>query len=285
MAESAAHAAVSMPEGLAFVKHLALERAGLSLGPDKEYFVRSRLDDLARRRGLSGSGEVIRRLMIESEGALALEAVEAMTVQETSFFRDMAPFIALRESVMPALLADAAGPREIVVWSAGCATGQEPYSIAMTLRDHFPMAAGAGNLHIVGTDLSEEAVERTRVGRYTRLEVNRGLPAAALVKHFEEDGTGWRVRPEIRSMVTVRRGNLTSPVPPVAVAHVIFARYVLMYLHLDARRAILEMFRRVLAPDGVLVIGATETLLGLDEGFDRCFDLNRNWYRPHGRTA
>jgi len=277
--------ALRAPERLAFVQGLARERAGIAIAPDKEYFVETRLEALARRRGLAGSGEVVRRLMADPEGGLAFEAVESMTVQETLFFRDMHPFTTLRDVVMPGLLDHPAGPRELVIWSAGCATGQEPYSIAMVLRDRYPDLVAAGNLRIVGTDLSGTAVDRAREGRYTHMEVNRGLPAASLVRHFDEDGTGWRIRAGVRAMVELRRGNLTSPMAPVAAAHVIFARYVLMYLHLEARRAILAMFRRTLAPGGMLVIGATETLLGVDEHFERCVGLERNWYRPRGRAA
>lgn len=272
-------------ERLQFVQTLVRERAGIAIASDKEYFVESRLDAVAHRRGLAGPGEVVRRLMGDPEGGLALETVEAMTVQETSFFRDMHPFADLRDTILPGLLRAAAAPRELVIWCAGCASGQEPYSVAMTLRDHFASETSAGNIRIIGTDLSGAAIERAREGRFTRLEVNRGLPAASLVKHFTEDGTCWRLRPEVHSLVEFRRGNLTAPKAPVPVAHVIFARYVLMYLHLEARRAILEMFRRTLAPGGALVIGATETLLGVGEGFEHCPNMQRVWYRPRSRAA
>jgi len=285
MPETRSGPVLHAPERLAFVQSLVRERAGIALSADKEYFVEARLDAVAHRRGLSGPNEVVRRLMGDPDGGLSLETVEAMTVQETSFYRDMHPFTDLRDVVLPGLLRASEAPRELVIWCAGCASGQEPYSIAMTLLDHFGSQTAAGNIRVVGTDLSADAVARARDGRYTRMEVNRGLPAANLVRHFEEDGTNWRVRPAARALVQVRRGNLLAPQAPVPVAHVIFARYVLMYLHVDARRAILDMFRRTLAPGGLLVIGATETLLGVSDGFERCLEMQRVWYRPRGRYA
>jgi chemotaxis protein methyltransferase CheR len=185
--------------------------------------------------------------------------------------------------MLPALLARANGPRPLVVWSAGCAAGQEAYSLAMSACELGREAAGA--VRIIATDLSRDAVARATAAHYSLLEVNRGLPAAWLVRYFQEAGTGWEVRPEIRAMVDVRRANLTLPWPPVPRVDVIFARYVLMYLHLDVRRKILEIFRKVLAPDGYLVIGATETLMGVSEGFERMMMDKLIWYRPRVRPG
>ncbi|OJV78489.1 MAG: chemotaxis protein CheR [Cellulomonas sp. 73-92] len=246
------------PDTFAFVADLVTRRSAIRLEPGKEYLVESRLGPLARERGL-GLDEFVRRLRSGAADHELATVVEAMTTNETSWFRDVAPFAALRGHVLP-LLRDSG--QSVRIWSAACSTGQEPYSILMALAD------APRTVEIVATDLNEQVLGRAREGVYSQLEVNRGLPAAMLVRHFERVGAHWRVRADLRSRVDFRRHNLMDGTPP-GPFDLVFLRNVLIYFDLPTKRAVLDRVARVLRPGGFLVLGAAETTLGVHDGFER----------------
>ena len=195
-------------------------------------------------------------------------------INVTSFFRDPESWEHLGERVLPDLLAR---NRPIRAWSAGCASGQEAYSLAMLLTDSFPTARGAT---ILATDLSRDVLARAARGTFSQLEVNRGLPAAALVRHFERDGAGWRVREPVRSRVEFRQLNLARPWPALPPMDVVLLRNVLIYFGAEAKRAVLSQMARVLAPGGLLFLGGAETTYGLDESWERLQVGRTSLYRP-----
>lgn len=246
-----------------FVRHLVRDQSAITLGHDKEYLVQARLGPLAQREGLSSVGELVARLR---SGAPALrdEVVEAITTNETSFFRDARPFDALRDVIIPDLLRR--GDRGMRIWSAAASTGQEAYSLAILLLEHFARASDAA---ILGSDLSREVLERARRGRYTQLEVNRGLPARLLVKYFVRHGLEWQLHERVRRMVTFRQLNLARPLTGVPTMDIVLLRNVLIYFDTATKAAVLREVARVLRPGGYLVLGSAETTYGLDPQWER----------------
>lgn len=256
------------PAGFDYVRTLIKQRAAIVLDDSKHYLVEARLGALARREGAPSVDALIDTLRAAPFHALHRKVVSAMTTNETSFFRDVHPFDALRKSVLPDLIARRRTARAISIWSAACSTGQEAYSIAMLIREHFPELAG-WHVRILGTDLSDDVLERARVGRFSQLEVNRGLPAPLLVKHFKQFGTDWQISDEIRRMVDYRSLNLIEPWPTLLPFDIVFLRNVLIYFDVETKRSILANLRRVLRPDAYLFLGGAETTLNLDETFER----------------
>lgn len=255
------------------VRQILSEQSGLALGDGKSYLVEARLAPIAEREGCDSVGELIGRLRISPAG-LRDDVVEAMTTNETSFFRDVHPFDALRESVLPDLLRQPGGP--LSIWSAAASTGQEAYSVAMLLADHFPdVVAG-----ILATDLSRDVLERARAGTFSQLEVNRGLPAPLLVRHFRREGAGWQLNDDICRRVEFRQLNLVRPWPPLPRMDVVLLRNVLIYLDAPAKRAVLSQAARILTPRGVLFLGGAETTYGLDDGWVRMQVGRASFYRP-----
>jgi chemotaxis protein methyltransferase CheR len=253
-------------ESFGFVSDLVRRESAIVLEPGKEYLVESRLSPLARKAGVADVDDFVRSLRTRFDPAVSQQVVEALTTNETSWFRDNEPFAALRDQVLPDL-ARHRPSRSLRVWSAACSSGQEPYSIAMTALDT-PAVTG-WRFEVLGTDLSEEMVERARTGRYSQLEVNRGLPAATLVRHFTRSGPHWQIAPAVTEAVSFRKLNLTRPFPGLGTFDVIFMRNVLIYFDMATKRDILRRVRQVLAPDGYLFLGAAETTLGVDEGWQR----------------
>ncbi len=214
---------------------------------------------------------------IRGSGAARLHS-RALTTNETSWFRDGDPFTALTSTVMPVLQA-ARGPAErLQIWSAACSSGQEPYTIAMLLEDAIPHAAT--RVAITATDLSREMVARTRAGRFSQLEVNRGLPAPMLVRHFVRAGNEWEVTPQLRRMVTASECNLAAPLPRMGPFDVVYLRNVLIYFDLPTKQAILRRVRDLMRPDGWLFLGAAETTLGVDDSWERVVVGRSSAYRP-----
>jgi chemotaxis protein methyltransferase CheR len=205
--------------------------------------------------------------------------VDALTINETSFFRDAHPFEALRTHILPELIEKRRASRTLRIWCAACSSGQEPYSVALTIKEHFPELAG-WRVELVGTDLSPTMLDRAREGRYSRLEVNRGLPARLLVKYFEQDGTDYRIDDSVRRMVTFRPHNLASPWPSLPQTDVVFMRNVLIYFGLETKREILTKVKRVLRPDGYLLLGGAETTVHVDDTFTRTPIGRTTFYRP-----
>jgi chemotaxis protein methyltransferase CheR len=264
----------------AYVRELVHRRSAIYLEAGKEYLVESRLQPIVQASGEGTLDRLVSRLRSSPEGSLHAQVVEAMTTNETSWFRDHHPFDAFESVILPDLLSRRARERRLTVWSAATASGQEAYSIAMVLHER--LAADPGwDVHVLASDLSEEMVRRTRAGRYSQLEINRGLPAARLVRHFSRVGTTWQVNEPLRRLVEVRQLNLAAPFPPLPPIDVTFLRNVLIYFQVDSRRQILQRVRRVLRPGGYLVLGTAETALDVD-AFERVPHDKATVYRLRG---
>lgn len=266
----------------AFVADLVRRSSAIQLEPGKEYLVESRVLPLARAAGMADVDAFVADLRARPSSDRSALVVEALTTNETSWFRDVTPFQALTDHVVPELLAGAVPPR-LRVWSAACSTGQEPYSIAITLTD---VLGSPAPVHITATDLNEQVLQRARAGAYTQLEVNRGLPAPTLVRHFRRAGAGWQVADELRGRVTFRRHNLLDPPPPGGPFDVVFLRNVLIYFDLPTKRAVLDRVRSALRPGGYLVLGAAETTIGVHDAYERVVAGRATVYRlPGDRPA
>jgi chemotaxis protein methyltransferase CheR len=250
----------------AYVRTVLQERSGHFLEDDKAYLVETRLLPVARRHGFTSVEDLMRRLRGRRSERLLGEVVEAMTINETFFFRDGHPFEALRGTVLPELIRVRAESRSLNIWSAACSSGQEPYSVALLLRHHFPALSG-WNIRLIASDLSEGMLGRARLGRYSELEVSRGLPPELLDAHFQKHGDGWQIREEIRRMVEFHSINLIGTWPELPPLDLVVLRNVLIYFELPTRRRILERVRRLIRPDGYLLLGGAETTHNLDDGF------------------
>jgi chemotaxis protein methyltransferase CheR len=267
----------------AFVRKLVLERASISLADDQAYLVRSRLESVARDAGLPDLGALVQRLRREPQGSLHTQVVEAMTTNETSFFRDGHPFETLRTLVLPELIARKAYEKKLAIWSAACATGQEPYSIALLIKEHFPELA-TWDVRIVGTDISSAALTKAQQGRYSALEVGRGLPASMLAQYFARAGAGFEVRPEIRMMIQWQSINLAGRWPLFPLFDVVFLRNVLIYFPGEVGTRVLKKTRSTLSRNGYLFVGSTENLLGKDVDLTPVTSGKTTLYRPDART-
>lgn len=261
-----------------YLRKLLKERSGLDLSADKQYLVESRLVPLARKAGLGGIPDLVAKMKSGAE-ALTTEVVEAMTTNETFFFRDKIPFDHLRDTILPLMLQSRASRRSLRIWSAACSTGQEPYSIAMCLKEKGAALAG-WRIEIVGTDLSQEVLEKSRAGIYSQFEVQRGLPIQLLVKYFTQSGELWQISPEIRGMVQHRQLNLLQDFSHLGKFDVIFCRNVLIYFDQDTKINIFERLARSLEPDGMLMLGAAESVVGITDAFRPCPD-KRGLYQPN----
>jgi chemotaxis protein methyltransferase CheR len=243
-----------------FVRDVVRAESGVVLGADKEYLVESRLAPVVRQHEMDGLEALIARVRAGAAEHRA-QVVDALTTHETYFFRDVHPFDALRTKIIPDLLAERP-QRRLTMWSAAAATGQEPYSLAMMLQEHFSSVP----VSIVATDLSRSCVEVGRRGSYSQMEINRGLPARLLVRYFDRDGLRWCVQDRVRAMVSFRELNLVRPWPALPPMDVILLRNVLTYFDLDTRREVLRRAAAALRPGGVLFLGGSETTIGSDPG-------------------
>ncbi|PWV63252.1 CheR family methyltransferase [Plasticicumulans acidivorans] len=256
------------PGDFDYICRLVLERSAIVLEPGKEYLVELRLKPLVRACGLADIGGLVQKLRTDRSGDLQREVVDAMTTNETSFFRDVHPFDTLRKIILPEMIRLRSTERALNLWCAAASSGQEIYSICMLIREHFPELA-SWRMNIVATDISREMIQRCREGRYSQLEVNRGLPAALLVKHFERVEMDWRIKDELRRMVDFREMNLASLWMGVPASDVIFMRNVLIYFDDAMKRQILGKVYNLLRPGGYLFLGGSETTLNLDSRFEQ----------------
>jgi chemotaxis protein methyltransferase CheR len=248
----------------AFLRDYLRKRSGLSLGAEKRYLVESRLTPVCRRFGIATLTDLVGALRLSREGQLERAVVEAMTTNETFFFRDRAPFDLFRDVLLPKAIAARAAQRRLRIWSAAASTGQEPYSLAMMIHEAGAQLAG-WQVEIVGTDLSTEVLEKARLGLYSHFEVQRGLPVQLLVKHFTQVGEQWRISPALAGMVSFRPLNLLSPFEHLGQFDIIYCRNVLIYFDAPTKTDVLERIAKALAPDGALLLGAAETVIGLTE--------------------
>ncbi|MES2602078.1 MAG: protein-glutamate O-methyltransferase CheR [Pseudomonadota bacterium] len=263
-----------------FLRKLLKDRSGLLLSSDKQYLIESRLLPLARKAGLSGIGELVQKIKTGAE-QLIVDVVEAMTTNETFFFRDKVPFDHMRDTVLPHLLKVRANRRSLRIWCAAASTGQEPYSLAMILKDVLP-AGWRGE--IVATDLSLEVLEKAKSGIYSQFEVQRGLPIQLLVKHFKQVGDVWQLNPDIRAMVRYQQANLLQDFSHFGVFDIIFCRNVLIYFDQPTKIDVFGRMQKVNEPDGFLFLGAAETVIGLTDAYRACPDL-RGVYAPNPARA
>lgn len=244
-----------------YLRELVYSLSQNVLDPSRDYLFESRLSRLLRNHGVNRVDELVRRLRAARNPVLENAIAEAMTINETSFFRDVRPFDLLRTELLPKLIEERRPTRRLRFWSAACATGQEAYSLAMLLLERFPLLAG-WNVRIEGTDLSRDVVERARSGRYHRIEINRGLPARFVVRYFEHTGEDWTLKPEVRNLCNFRQANLCNSSPPfhhtVDRFDVIMLRNVMLYFAQETRRTLLAHIHRLLASDGILFLGASE---------------------------
>ncbi len=255
-------------ENFAFVCQLLKQRAAITLTANKSYLVNTRLLPVARAAGLDSVDELIDQLRRSPTDSSLQAVVEAMTTNETSFFRDGAPFDILCDVVLPELVKRRAAERTIHIWSAACSSGQEPYTIAMLWLERFAHLSN-WRMKLLATDISTEMLDRAIRGRYTTLEVGRGLPAEHREKYFQQDGDHWQIDPRLRSMVEFRALNLSGAWPVVPAMDVVLLRNVMVYFDLPTKQEILKKVRTVLRPDGYLFLGGTETTLMIDDAFDR----------------
>jgi chemotaxis protein methyltransferase CheR len=245
-----------------FLSGVVADQSGNVIAPRQAYMLEQQLNPLAESMGLTDINALVKELRRSHDPTLKAKVAEAVTVNETSFFRDIHPFDALRTSVIPELVKKNAAKRSIRIWCAAASTGQEPVSIAMIIRESFP-ELGAWKFDIVATDLSEDVLEKCRTGNYSQLEVNRGLPARKLVRFFERTGANWRTKPEIRDLITYQRLNLTKPLPFMSQFDIVFIRNVMIYFDQPTKTDILKQVHRTLSPDGHLFIGSAETIIGM----------------------
>ncbi len=276
-----------------FVRTLVRKRSGIVLGTEKDYLIKARMQTLSRKEGFDSINELLDQAQAlldqvepTSSPGLKQKVVEAMTTNETSFFRDRHPFDCLRSVILPELLSRRSKERSLHIWSAACSTGQEPYSIAMLLREHFPELLD-WKVQITASDLSTECLQRARNGRFSHLEVGRGLATPLLAKFFSRQGLDWIIHEELRRMITFRCMNLLDnefTLPPL---DVVFLRNVLIYFDKETCQQILGRVRQVLRPDGFLFLGGAETTHFLDDAFERvelsqaaCYRLRHNGSPP-----
>jgi chemotaxis protein methyltransferase CheR len=270
------------PADYDFLRKLLKERSGLDLSSDKQYLVESRLNPLARRSNLAGIDELVAKIKAGSS-ALTTEVVEAMTTNETFFFRDKVPFDHLRDTILPALVQARASRRSLRIWCAASSTGQEPYSIAMCVKDFAGLAGW--RVEIIATDLSQEVLEKSRAGIYSQFEVQRGLPIQLLVRHFTQVGELWQLHADIRGMVQYKQLNLLQDFSHLGTFDVIFCRNVLIYFDQDTKAGIFERVGKMLESDGVLLLGAAESVVGISDAF-KPYPDRRGLYRLNAeRTA
>ncbi len=266
------------PEAISYVCTIVRQRSAIELDAAKAYLIEARLSPVARRCGLTSTAELIGKLQSKIDPIVQQQVVEAMTTNETSFYRDAHPFDALRSTIIPEVLKLRSAQRTLNIWSAACSTGQEAYSIAMLLCEQFPELAG-WKTQILGTDLSDDVLEKARAARFSQIEINRGLPALLLTKYFRREGMQWELVPQVRNMANFIKLNLIESWPTLPTMDVVFLRNVLIYFSPSTKKMILEKIRKTMASHAVLFLGAAETTMGLDAMFDRVQINNSVFYR------
>jgi chemotaxis protein methyltransferase CheR len=267
-----------------FVRTMVRAQAGIILEPGKEYLVESRLLPLAKREGFASIEELVAKTRAPLGNGLNQKIVDSMTTNETTFFRDVEPFEALRKFVLPELIERNKQTRRLSIWYAASSTGQEPYSVSMLIQEHFPQLL-SWDLQQLATDISPSVLARAREGKYGQVEINRGLPANYLVKYFSKQGNEWQLKESIRKMVRFQELNLIRPWPTMADADIVMIRNVMIYFDIEAKKQILGRIRRILRPTGYLFLGGAETTMNLDDSFVRQQYERAGCYRPRMAEA
>jgi chemotaxis protein methyltransferase CheR len=267
------------PVDFDYLRRLMREQTAIVLDAGKEYLAESRLANLVSQEGFASLSELLHQLRASPFNGLHRKVVNAMTNNETWFFRDVLPFQALRAKIVPELIAARSAERTLRIWSAASSAGQEPYSIAMSLQENFPELR-QWKVQILGTDISSSILEKAQRGRYSQLEINRGLPAALLSRYFTRQGIEWEITRDIRDRIEFRAMNLSEPWPKLPSMDIIFLRNVMIYFDVEMKKNILARVRQVLRPDGYMFMGGAETTLNLDDRFERVQYENTAYYRP-----
>jgi len=262
------------PSDFDYIARLVMDQAAIVLEPGKEYLVESRMRSLLQEVGLPSIRDLVQRMMRERDGTLRAKVVDAMTTNETSFFRDLHPFEALKKVVIPDIMEKRKATRQLNIWCGASSSGQEPYSVAMMLCQNFPELAN-WKVTYIASDISEKMLARCREGVFSQLEVNRGLPAPLLVKYFESFEGRWRIKEPLRKSIDFKRINLAGAWPYMPRMDIVMMRNVLIYFDTEVKKAILGKIRDLLRPDGYLFLGAAETTLNLDDAFQR-MDLKQS---------
>jgi len=271
------------PSDYDYLRKLLKTRSGLTLSADKQYLVESRLLPVARKTGAANLSALVANLKMPNAEPLIVDVVEAMTTNESLFFRDKSPFEQFRDVVMPALIKSREASRRIRIWCAAAATGQEPYTIAIILKE-MAKELRDWRIEIVATDLSTEVLEKAKSGIYSQFEVQRGLPVVTLIKYFSQVGEMWQIAPELRAMVQFKPLNLLNDFSSLGTFDVVFCRNVLIYFDQDTKIDVLKRLGQVIEPDGFLALGAAETVVGLTDAFKPMID-RRGFYVPNRPTG
>jgi chemotaxis protein methyltransferase CheR len=263
-----------------FLSSLLYKQSGLVLTPDKGYLLETRLQPVARSHGLNSIEQIVSTLRSRRDERLVNSITDAMTTNESLFFRDRTPFEQFKTVVLPKLLETRAAKKQIRIWSAACSSGQEPYSLSMILDELSARLAG-WRIEIIATDISSEMIARARSGIYSQFEVQRGLPVQLLVKYFQQDGDRWQLNEKIRRMVTFREFNLLQDPRALGNFDVVFCRNVLIYFDQNTKRQVLDGISRQMAPDGYLYLGGAETVISITDKFQPVKG-QRGMYTPTG---
>jgi chemotaxis protein methyltransferase CheR len=256
------------PAEFNFVSGLVREKSAIVLETGKEYLVESRLSALARTLKYESINALVKELQTKMDPLLTEQVIEAMTTNETLFFRDRHPFEALQEDIIPNLIKQNALTRTLTFWCAASSSGQEPYSFCIMLREHFPELLG-WRINFLATDISQLMLKRTQEGIYSQLEINRGMPARLMVKYFTKEGNTWQAHPELRSMIQTRQLNLSGEWGLLPSCDIVFIRIVLIYFDTETKRKILGKIRRILRPGGTMLLGGSETTIHIDDEYQR----------------
>jgi chemotaxis protein methyltransferase CheR len=263
------------------IRELLLKRSAIVLEVGKEYLIETRLAPVVRQLQLNSIGELVDQLRGQPDDRVCRQIIEAMVTTESSFFRDHHPFEALRKSIIPDLIKLRRNARHLNIWCAACSSGQEPYSIALLIREYFPELAG-WRVSLLASDLSSRVLEQAREGRYGQLEVNRGLPAALLVKYFKQRGTDWHLEPNISSMVEFQQINLAKMWPPLPRMDLVLIRNVMIYFDVETKKSVLNRLANVLKPDGYLLLGGAESTWNLSNAYRRVEPFKSGFYQLVG---
>ncbi|MEO1198367.1 MAG: protein-glutamate O-methyltransferase CheR [Pseudomonadota bacterium] len=268
------------PSSFDYLRTFVKERSGIDLAPDKKYLVETRLQPVARAHGVEGLDALVQTLRGQPTGVLKDAVIEAMTTNESSFFRDRTPFELFKTVMVPELMTARRSARRLRIWCAAASTGQEPYSLAMTIKELGAQLSG-WSLSILGTDLSRDVLDKAKAGVYSQFEVQRGMPTPMLLKYFTQEGEQWRIDPSLRSMCDFRPFNLLDSFTGLGQFDIVFCRNVLIYFDQETKRDILDRIKKSLAPDGYLVLGSAETVMGITQSFEQVSGA-RGLYRPAG---
>lgn len=271
------------PLQFAFLRDLLRRRTGVVIDAEKEYLVVARLMPIVRQRRIPSLDTLIDRLRKGIDPTLERDILSAMMTHETSFFRDKSPFETLR-TLLPALVERRAAQKQLTFWSAACSTGQEPYSLAMLVNEHFRDVLASWRVRIIASDFSEDVLARAREGLFSDLETARGLSPQLLARYFRPLQGKWSISQDCRRLVEFRPINLNDTWPLMPPCDVVFLRNVMIYFDVPTRTKLVERMRRALRPDGLLFLGGAETLIGIDNGYERITGTGCSYYRPKPRA-